>query len=50
MQVTILFFVKNDSALKEFKDVKGKILSLNTIGSISGDLIPQVGFGNQSFN
>src|SRR6056300_207975 len=36
------FVVKKDSALKEFKDVKGKILSLNTIGSTSGDLIPQV--------
>jgi len=36
------FVVKKDSELKEFKDVKGKILSLNTIGSTSGDLIPQV--------
>ena len=36
------FVVKKDSKLKEFKDVKGKILSLNTIGSTSGDLIPQV--------
>ena len=36
------FVVKKDSMLKEFKDVKGKILSLNTIGSTSGDLIPQV--------
>ena len=36
------FVVKKDSALKELKDVKGKILSLNTIGSTSGDLIPQV--------
>ena len=36
------FVVKKDSNLKEFKDIKGKILSLNTIGSTSGDLIPQV--------
>ena len=36
------FVVKQDSNIKKFKDVKGKILSLNTIGSTSGDLIPQV--------
>jgi len=36
------FVVKNDSELKNFKDVKGKILALNSIGSTSGDLIPQV--------
>ena len=36
------FVVKKDSKLKNFEDVKGKILSLNTIGSTSGDLIPQV--------
>ena len=36
------FVVKKDSNLKEFKDIKGKILSLNSIGSTSGDLIPQV--------
>jgi len=36
------FVVKKDSELKKFKDVKGKVLSLNTIGSTSGDLIPQV--------
>ena len=36
------FVVKKDSKLKKFEDVKGKILSLNTIGSTSGDLIPQV--------
>ena len=36
------FVVKQDSELKKFADVKGKILSLNTIGSTSGDLIPQV--------
>ncbi len=36
------FVVKQDSELKKFIDVKGKILSLNTIGSTSGDLIPQV--------
>ena len=36
------FVVKNESEIKTFKDVKGKILSLNSIGSTSGDLIPQV--------
>jgi len=36
------FVVKKDSKLKKFEDVKGKVLSLNTIGSTSGDLIPQV--------
>ena len=36
------FVVKKDSSLKKFEDVKGKVLSLNTIGSTSGDLIPQV--------
>src|SRR6056300_1436030 len=36
------FVVKKDSNLKTFTDVKGKVLSLNTIGSTSGDLIPQV--------
>ena len=36
------FVVKNDSKIKKFSDIKGKILSLNTIGSTSGDLIPQV--------
>ena len=36
------FVVKKDSELKNFKDVKGKILALNSIGSTSGDLIPQV--------
>mgnify|MGYP001072500839 CR=1 FL=1 len=36
------FVVKKDSNLKTFADVKGKVLSLNTIGSTSGDLIPQV--------
>jgi phosphonate transport system substrate-binding protein len=36
------FVVRNDSEIKKFSDIKGKILSLNTIGSTSGDLIPQV--------
>ena len=36
------FVVKKDSDIKKFDDVKGKVLSLNTIGSTSGDLIPQV--------
>ena len=36
------FVVKKNSKLDKFKDIKGKVLSLNTIGSTSGDLIPQV--------
>jgi len=36
------FVVKKNSKLKIFKDVKGKVLALNSIGSTSGDLIPQV--------
>ena len=36
------FVVKKDSNLNKFENVKGKVLSLNTIGSTSGDLIPQV--------
>ena len=36
------FIVKKDSGLEKFDDVRGKVLSLNTIGSTSGDLIPQV--------
>tara|TARA_B100000963_G_scaffold350300_1_gene360388 strand:- start:1755 stop:2606 length:852 start_codon:yes stop_codon:yes gene_type:complete len=36
------FVVRADSSLKNFTDVKGKVLSLNSIGSTSGDLIPQV--------
>ena len=36
------FVVKIDSKIKKFSDVKGKVLSLNSIGSTSGDLIPQV--------
>tara|TARA_B110001452_G_scaffold170881_1_gene143034 strand:+ start:3957 stop:4838 length:882 start_codon:yes stop_codon:yes gene_type:complete len=36
------FVVRKDSTIKKFKDVKNKVLSLNTIGSTSGDLIPQV--------
>ena len=36
------FVVKKDSEIKNFLDIKGKVLSLNTIGSTSGDLIPQV--------
>ena len=36
------FVVKDDSEIKNFKDIKGKVLSLNSIGSTSGDLIPQV--------
>ena len=34
--------VKTDNQIKNFSDVKGKTLALNTIGSTSGDLIPQV--------
>ena len=36
------FVVKKDSKIKKFSDIKDKVLSLNTIGSTSGDLIPQV--------
>ena len=36
------FVVPADSPLMEFSDVRGKKLALNTIGSTSGDLIPQV--------
>ena len=36
------FVVKADSQIKSFSDVKGKTLALNSIGSTSGDLIPQV--------
>tara|TARA_B100000886_G_scaffold90816_1_gene59949 strand:- start:37693 stop:38547 length:855 start_codon:yes stop_codon:yes gene_type:complete len=36
------FVVRADSELKKFSDVKGKVLALNSIGSTSGDLIPQV--------
>jgi len=36
------FVVRADSDIKKFSDIKGKILSLNSIGSTSGDLIPQV--------
>ena len=36
------FVVRNDSKIKKFPEIKGKVLSLNSIGSTSGDLIPQV--------
>ena len=36
------FVVKTDSEIQKFSDIKGKVLSLNSIGSTSGDLIPQV--------
>ncbi len=36
------FVVRSDSEIKKLSDVKGKILGLNSIGSTSGDLIPQV--------
>ena len=36
------FVVTKDSNLKKLEDVKGNILSLNSIGSTSGDLIPQL--------
>ena len=36
------FVVRKDSKIKKFSDIKGKVLSLNSIGSTSGDLIPQV--------
>ena len=36
------FVAPADSSLMKLEDVKGKILGLNSIGSTSGDLIPQV--------
>lgn len=36
------FVVPADSPLKTIEDVKGKTLALNSIGSTSGDLVPQV--------
>ena len=36
------FVVRSDSKFNNLKDLKGKILALNSIGSTSGDLIPQV--------
>ena len=36
------FIVQTDSQIKNFSDIKGKTLALNSIGSTSGDLIPQV--------
>ena len=36
------FVVPVDSPLKALEDVRGQILGLNSIGSTSGDLIPQV--------
>ena len=36
------FVVRSDSKYNKLLDLKGKILALNSIGSTSGDLIPQV--------
>lgn len=36
------FVVRSDSPYKKLIDLKGRILALNSIGSTSGDLIPQV--------
>jgi len=36
------FVVPSDSPIKTLNEVKGKTLALNSIGSTSGDLIPQV--------
>lgn len=36
------FVVRADSSIKTLNDTKGKTLALNSIGSTSGDLIPQV--------
>ena len=36
------FVVPKDSTLNSLADIKGKILAMNSIGSTSGDLIPQV--------
>ena len=35
------FVVRTDSAYKTLPDLKGKLLALNSIGSTSGDLIPE---------
>ena len=42
MQVIMLILYVKNNIFKKFKDVEGKVLALNTIGSTSGDLIPQV--------
>ncbi len=36
------FVVRKDSPIKTLADAKGKVLALNSIGSTSGDYIPQV--------
>ncbi len=36
------FIVRKDSPIKTLADAKGKVLALNSIGSTSGDYIPQV--------
>lgn len=36
------FVTRKDSKFNKIEDIKGSILSLNSIGSTSGDLIPQV--------
>jgi phosphonate transport system substrate-binding protein len=36
------FVVRSDSSYEKLSDLKGKTLALNSIGSTSGDLIPQV--------
>ena len=42
LDTILILLLKKIVKLKKFNDVKGKVLSLNTIGSTSGDLIPQV--------
>ena len=44
------FVVRKVSNLKKFEDVRGNILSLNSIGSTSGDLIPQVELNKINLN
>ncbi len=36
------FVTRKDSKINTFSEIKGSVLALNTIGSTSGDLIPQV--------
>jgi len=36
------FVVRHDSPIKSLADAKGKVLALNSVGSTSGDYIPQV--------
>ena len=44
------FVVRSDTKYKNLADLKGKILALNSIGSTSGDLIPQVEVKKSGFS